>query len=92
MKALLRQLFSPILAIFEKGDGPYMYKPSSRKILIIMGLLFAAIATFIIYYIVQHSLYGYSLPGIVFSGVAFVCLVVGCLGSERAVAKIWGNK
>lgn len=92
MKNTLRKLFSPLLNIFEQGDSPYYYKSMSRKILIAMGLMFSAIAVFIIVYIINHSAYGYSLPAIIFSSVALTCLIVGTLGNERAVAKIWGNK
>lgn len=92
MKNQLRAICKPLLNIFENGDGDYVYKPMSRKILIAMGLLFGFIAALVISYIIRNAAYGYALPGIVFSGVALVCLIVGTLGNERAVAKIWGNK
>lgn len=92
MKTFLRKIFSPILNVFENGNGPYVYKSMSRKILIAMGLMFAGIATIVILYILRNSAYGYFLPALVFSAVAIVSLVVGALGNERAVAKIWGNK
>jgi hypothetical protein len=92
MKHFLRNVFSPILTIFEQGDEPYMYKSLSRKILIAMGIMFAGIATFVITYIIRNDAYGYFAPAIVFSLVALVAIIVGCLGTERAVAKIWGNK
>jgi len=28
----------------------------------------------------------------VFFGIGFVCMTVGFLGNDRAVAKIWGNR
>lgn len=92
MKSLLRKIFSPILNIFENSEGPYVYKSMSRKILIAMGIMFAGIATLVILYIVKNEAYGYFLPAAVFSTVATVSLVVGFLGNERAIAKIWGNK
>ncbi len=92
MKNLLRKIFSPLLNIFENKEGPYVYKPSSRLILVVMGLLFGGIATVVIMYIVRNAAYGYFLPALVFSAVALVCIIVGTLGNERAVAKIWGNK
>lgn len=92
MKNTLRKIFSPILNLFEQGDGPYVYKSMSRKILIAMGLMFAGIATVVILYIIHNKAYGYALPAIVFSTVALVSIIVGALGNERAVAKIWGNK
>lgn len=92
MKVFLRKIFNPILNIFEKGDGPYVYKSMNRKILIAVGLMFASIAAIVILYILHNNAYGYFLPALVFSVVAIVSLVVGTLGNERAVAKIWGNK
>ena len=69
MHALLRTLFAPLLNILEKGDEPYGYKPSHRKILLAVGALFLLLAC-----------------------VSLVCLVVGAVGSERAVAKLWGSR
>jgi hypothetical protein len=92
MKAILRKIFSPILNVFEKGNEPYVYKSMSRKILIAMGTMFAGIASVVILYIIYNKAYGYALPAIVFSSVALVSIIVGALGNERAVAKIWGNK
>lgn len=92
MKNQLRALCKPLLNIFEKGEGAYVYKPMSRNILIVMGILFGGIAGLVITYIIRNEAFGYALPAIVFSGVAIVCLIVGTLGNERAVAKIWGNK
>ena len=92
MKQTLRTLCKPILDRFETGTVPYAYKSLNRKILIIMGLLFAVIAGVVISYVISNAAYGYALPAIIFSGVAITCIIVGGLGTERAVAKIWGNK
>jgi hypothetical protein len=32
------------------------------------------------------------IPILVFFVIGFVCLIVGFLGSDRAVAKIWGSR
>ena len=94
MKSSLRALFSPILNIFESDNDPYQYKPSQRTILLAVSSLF----TVLIIAICAFSLsaggdsYGFLIPVVVFSGVALVGFVVGFLGNERAVAKIWGNK
>lgn len=92
MKKILRKLFSPILSIFESGDEEYTAKPLNRKILIIIGVLFSFLATVVIYLSHDKGEIGYLVPVIVFSGVAFVALIVGFLGNDRAVAKIWGNR
>lgn len=94
MKSSLRALFSPILNTFESGTEPYTYKPSQRTILLAVSTLF----TVLIIAICAFSLsaggdsYGFLIPVVVFSAVALVGFVVGLLGNERAVAKIWGNK
>jgi len=91
MKEQLRILFSPVLNIFERGTEPYNYKPLNRKILIIMGLLFSGLAAGA-FYATPGNDFGYLLPVIVFSIVGLVCIVVGLLGNDRAVSKIWGNR
>ena len=78
MKALLRTLFRPLLDVFERGTEPYAYRPLNRKLLIVMGVLFSGLAA------------GVYLAGR--GAVGVVCLVVGGLGNERAVSRIWGNK
>ena len=92
MKILFRKLFSPLLNIFEKGDGPYSYRPSHRRILVIIGLLFAGLSCGV--YIIYPAEGGPGLlfPVIVFLAVAAVCIIVGILGSDRAVANIWGGR
>ena len=92
MKNLFRTLFSPILNFFEKGDETYSYKPLNRKILIFMSIIFLALAILVAYLSRNSSDIGYLLPVIVFSAMAVVGLVVGILGNDRAVAKIWGSR
>lgn len=93
MKSLLRQLFAPILNIFESGDGDYAYKPSHRIVLVVMGCLFSGLAALVIA-LMLHGTGGdpgYAIPALVFGGAGLVSLIVGTLGSDRAVAKIWGS-
>ena len=92
MKSILRKIFSPILNIFEGGDEPYTAKSLNRKILIVIGVLFSFLVSVVIYLSYDKGEMGYLIPVIVFSGVALVALVVGFLGNDRAVAKIWGNR
>jgi uncharacterized membrane protein len=92
MKEKLRKLFWFILQFFEKGDEPYIYKPLNRTILIIVGLLFCVLCVLSVYVAAARSGYGFLIPVSVFFIVGFVCLVVGLLGSDRAVSKIWGNR
>ncbi len=92
MKNTLRKIFSPILNVFEKGDEPYEAKPLNRKILIVIGVLFSFLVSVVIYLSYDKGEPGYLIPVVVFSGVAVVALIVGFLGTDRAVAKIWGNR
>jgi hypothetical protein len=92
MKNTLRKLFSLILNIFEKGDEPYVAKPLNRKILIVIGVLFSFLVAVVIYLSYDKGEPGYLIPVVVFSSVAVVALIVGFLGNDRAVAKIWGNR
>jgi len=90
MKSLFRQLFSPILSIFESGSEEYAYKKSYRIILIVMGLLFTGLAS-LVYYLAEGQDMGYLIPVIVFGGTGLLSLLIGLIGNDRAVAKIWGS-
>lgn len=92
MKNALRLLFSPILAIFEQGEGAYNYKPLNRKILLFIGVMFAGLAYLVLMFVPEGVGISYLIPVIVFGLVALIALVVGLLGNDRAVAKIWGDK
>jgi len=92
MKTGLRKLFWFILRIFEEGDEPYTYKPLNRTILIVVGLLFLALCLVVIYFTLGADGFGFLIPVSVFFSVGFVCLIVGTLGSDRAVSRIWGNR
>lgn len=91
MKSLFRTLFAPLLNVFEKGDAPYNYKPSFRVILIILGILFCGLAGGV-FYLVQELDPSYLLPVFVFGGAGLLSLMVGLLGNDRAVAKIWNSR
>jgi len=90
MKSLLRNIFSPVLNIFESGSEEYLYKPSHRTILIVMGVLFTGLAS-LVFILAAGKDIGYLLPVLVFGGAGLLSLLIGFLGNERAVAKIWGS-
>ena len=92
MKNILRKLFSPILNIFESGNELYAYKSLNRKILLVIGVLFLFLMSAVAYLSFDKGEPGYLIPVIVFSGISLVTLVVGLLGNDRAVSKIWGNR
>ncbi|MFT4797544.1 MAG: hypothetical protein ACJAYE_003366 [Candidatus Azotimanducaceae bacterium] len=91
MKNLLRPLFSPLLRPLEASTDPYVYKPSHRKILLFVSVMFIGMAT-LVAVIMPGWDSGYLLPIIVFGGAGLIGLIVGGLGEDRAVARIWGSK
>ncbi len=92
MKTTLRKLFSPILNIFESENEPYEYKPLNRKILIFISSVFFFLMALVVYLIPKGADPGYYIPVVVFGSLSTVGLVVGLLGTDRAVAKIWNNR
>jgi isoprenylcysteine carboxyl methyltransferase (ICMT) family protein YpbQ len=92
MEKIVKRIFQPILRIFESDDGEYHYEKSHRKILIAMGVLFLALSAVSAVLAIISSQMGGLIPFLVFFMIGLVCEVVGWLGSNRAVAKIWGSK
>lgn len=92
MKHTLRTLCAPILNRFEAGDEAYTYRASHRKITIAVSLLFFILAGASLYLAIYTRELGALIPLAAFSIVGFISLVVGALGNDRAIAKIWGNK
>jgi len=91
VKQLLTKIFWFVLSPFEKGEDPYEYKPSSRTILIIVGILFSGLSGGSLFFSIQQGEYAAFLPIIVFFCVGAVSLIIGFLGSDRAVASLWGT-
>lgn len=91
MKVFFTRVFGFILKPFEKGDAPYVYKASSRTILLVVGVLFTFLSVGSLLASLGKGEYAALLPVIVFFCVGLVCLVIGALGSDRAVANLWGN-
>lgn len=92
MKPFLIRVFWPILAPFEKGDSSAHYRPSHRKALLGMGLLFLVLAGVSAYISLRAGEAGGLAAVVVFGGVGLVAWVVGFLGSDSAVARIWGQR
>lgn len=93
MKDTLRKLFAPVLNHFEgTDDEQYIYKSSHRSILKILGFLMLLLAFASLYFSIITSLAGGIFPFLIFFVVGSTCEIVGFLGSDRAVAKIWKNR
>ena len=89
MKAVLKNICSPILKPFESGQGEFNYKPSHRKVLVVLGVLCLVIAAASIYFALLTGQLAGVIPVVLFGATGLVCEVVGLLGSDRAVARMW---
>jgi hypothetical protein len=92
MKFAFRKLFSPILHYFESGEGEFNYRKSHRTILIIVGGLFLFLSSLSALMALDAAQFGAFIPIVIFFIAGFVCILVGSLGNDRAVATIWGSK
>ena len=92
MKQTLRKVFQPLLAIFESGTEEYKVDKTHRKILLAVGVLFLTLSIISGVFTISAAQLGGLIPVIAFFLLGFVCVVVGLLGDDRAVAKIWGSK
>lgn len=92
MKQVLIKLFWPLLRIFETGEEAVGYKTSHRVILNIMGVMFLGLSFGSAWAGHVSSELGALIPVVVFFGMGFVALMLGTLGSNTAVCKIWGPK
>jgi hypothetical protein len=92
MKNSLRRIFAPVLKHFESGEGEYSYKASHRKILIAVGFLFLLISLISLVALIKVSEPGGILPFMIFLLAGILCEIVGFLGSDHAVARIWKSK
>ncbi len=90
MKSVFRNLFSPILNVFESGQETYLYQKSHRVILIVMGVLFSGLGG-LVFVLSRGEDIGYFIPVLVFGGAGLLSLLIGVIGNDRAVAKIWGS-
>jgi hypothetical protein len=92
MKGLLTKLFWPVLGLFEDGNNASNYKSSYRVILNVVGSLFILLSAVGAWAAMMSDQLGAFIPVVVFCGVGLVALLVGSLGSNSAVCKIWGSK
>ena len=92
MKEFLRKICWPILRFFESNERVVGYKKSHRVALIVVGCLFLVLSTGAGLTASYVDDIGFIVPVVVFACIGFVSLVVGSLGSEAAVSKIWGSR
>jgi len=89
MKSLIRAIFRPLLNLFESGDAPYAYSPSHRVILMVMSVMFIGLASLVLALLPSWD---YALPVVLFGGVGSLGLLIGWVGTDRAIARIWGSR
>ena len=92
MKALMTKVFWPILSLFESNSDSSTYKPSHRTILMVVGILFVCLSVISGWTMSATGQIAALLPIGIFFMVGLVALIVGWLGTDGAVAKIWGNR
>ena len=56
-----------------------------------MGVLFVGLGS-LVFAFAQGQDPAYLFPVLIFGGSGIICVVVGTVGSDRAVAKIWGSR
>lgn len=92
MKKTLQKIFSPILNIFEKNNEEFVYRSLNRKIVLFISSTFFALAFALPVYIPQLIEMGFWFVMLVFGALSLVGLIVGLLGSDKAVAKLLGSR
>ena len=92
MGKILTKVFWPILKFFETEEEPANYKKSHRVALNILGCLFLTLSLGLAWAASSVGGLGSLIPVVVFFCVGLVAVVVGSLGSNGAVSKIWGTQ
>jgi len=92
MKNTLRNIFSPILNIFENNNDEFVYRSLNRKIVLFISFVFSLLAFGLPAFMPKLVEMGYWFVMIVFGSLSFVGFVVGLLGSDKAVAKLLGSR
>ncbi len=92
MKDLLRRLFGFLLVPLERGTEDYRYQPMHRSVLVAMGLVFLGLSLGVAWVAFGQQAWSYLAAALIFGPIGLLGLIVGTLGNDRAVSKIWGNK
>lgn len=90
MTEVLTRLCWPVLRRFERGEPAPSYQPMHRKILWVVAFLFVILASLSLFFATAMQEWGALLPFVIFLLGSLICAIVGLLGSDRAVARLWG--
>lgn len=91
MKQILKKAFWPILRFFETDEPADNYRKSHRTILNILGGLFLILSLGSASAVIFTGKFEAIAPVIIFFCIGSVSLIVGVLGSDSAVSRIWGK-
>lgn len=92
IKASARQIFSPILSPLEDSPKPYAYTRKSRLILWIMSVLFIGLAIALAVWLPGKTDSTVWIPVSVFGLLGTFGSLVAWLGTDKAVARVWGSR
>lgn len=92
MKKTLQKLFAPVLAIFENNSDEFIYRSLNRKIVLFISIVFFLLAFALPMFMPKLIEMGYWFVMLVFGALSLVGLIVGLLGSDKAVAKLLGSR
>ena len=92
MKNTLKNIFSPILNIFENNNDEFVYRSLNRKIVLFISSVFFLLAFALPIFLPQLIEMGFWFVMLVFGCLSLVGLIVGLLGSDKAVAKLLGSR
>lgn len=92
MKNLLKNVLSPILNIFENNNDEFVYRSLNRKIVLFISSVFFLLAFALPVFLPQLIEMGFWFVMLVFGSLSLVGLIVGLLGSDKAVAKLLGSR
>ena len=92
MIQILKNIFSPILNIFENNNDEFIYRSLNRKIVLFISVVFSLLAFALPLFMPKLIQMGYWFVMLVFGALSFVGLIVGILGSDKAVAKLLGSR
>ena len=76
----------------ESGEVGPNYKASHRAVLNAVGVLFLVLSIISLVALIYTGELGAFVPVLVFLGIGGLCVIVGTLGSDAAVSKMWGNR
>ncbi len=92
LKLTARRMAAPILDPLERSDKPHVSTPHSRLILWVMSLLFLALAAGLVMFLPAGTDPAYLIPVSVFTLLGLFGSLVAWLGSDKAVARVWGSR